>query len=212
MSSEVGIAQGDTNNMGGSFNFPTALGEGEEVWVRGYLYFPAGFDFSASGQGLKTLRIHVKTSSGGNEGYHDVLINNGLTVGSEIGNPQFAPNNPSRNSIGQPITTGKWHAIEMYVKYSATPGKGVYRVWQNGNLIFEDKLTHTLRSSSSKADFIYLFTYWNGGAPKTQKAYVDDFIVTNQRPSNTDAHGNPYIGVSGTVSITPPPNPPSAIR
>ena len=108
-----------------------------------------------------------------------------------------------------PNTPGVWHAYEQYVKFSATAGKGIFRFWQDGKLIFEDKITPTL-ASSSQSDFIYLFTYWNNNAPATQSLYIDDAIVTNERPNNTDAAGNPFIGVgnatfTATYCATKPP-------
>jgi len=209
LAGEMGIDGGSTGvgDWGGKINFPKNLGEGDEVWLRTFLYFPSGFNFSATGQGVKTMRVHVKRPDGGNEGYIGTLIDGGITVASEVGNPNFAPNNPSRASLGITVPRGAWHAIEQYIKFSATPGKAIYRVWQNGKLIFEDTSTRTLRSSSSSADFMYLFTYWNGGAPKSQKAYVDDMIVTNERPSNTDASGNPFIGTGGTKFVAAPKPP-----
>jgi len=213
LAAEMGIDGGSTGfgDWGGKIDFPTELGEGDEVWLRAYLYFPTGFDFSATGQGLKTQRIHVKNPDGSNQGYIGTLIDNGITVASEVGNPEFKPNNPNSDQLGTPVPRGAWHAIEQYIKFSATPGKAVYRVWQNGKLIFEDTATHTLRSSTSKSDFMYLFTYWNGGAPKTQKAYVDDLVVTSDRPSNTDAHGNHFIGI-GDVEIVAAPAPPFLLK
>jgi hypothetical protein len=96
--------------------------------------------------------------------------------------------------IGAQTTTGTWHSYEQYVKFSNTPGKGIFRFWQDGNLIFEDKVTPTL-GVSAQADFIYLFTYWNGDAPKSQSAYVDDIVITSATPNNHDAAGNPFIGL-----------------
>jgi len=42
--------------------------------------------------------------------------------------------------------------------------------------------------------FYFSCTYWNNGAPQTQTSYVDDILITNETPNNTDEFGNPMIG------------------
>ncbi len=196
-SAEVGIDAGTEGfgDWGGSFNYPD-LHQGDEIWFRVYLYFPSGFDFSCTQcAGLKAMRIHTAAPDLSNEGYLDVLIDNGLNVGSEI-TPDYFTNNPDWKNLGTPVITEDWVAIEQYVKLSSVPGEAVYRVWQNGTLIKEDLQTETLRTAVSISDFIYLFSYWNGTAPQTQKAYVDDVVVTNETPGVVDASGNPFIGLT----------------
>ena len=206
-SAQVGIKSGTDGwgDWGGSFHFPSKLYEGDEIWFRTYIYYPKDFDFTASGRGMKTMRIHKSSKSGENEGYFDVLRSNeggALTIGSE-----FLGVQGDRINLGDVVPKGTWQAYEMYVKFSSVSGGGIYRVWQNGKLIFEDTASRTLTSSSSKADFIYMWTYWNGKAPKTQNAYIDDVVITSDKPGQRDSHGNPYIGLVGGT-ITSPPKPP----
>lgn len=215
MSLEMGITAGDTgfHTFGAELALPpikqfpgaSPLGEGSELWYRVWYYFPNGFDFTSGGAGLKLSRIH--TSSGG---YMTLLIRNGLKAISEVGGAAFYSSQQTK-SLGSMVPTGQWHAIEHYVKLHSQAGKGIYRIWQNGNLIFEDTQNPTLANSSSVADRLYLFTYWNDGAPKTQSLYVDDWVVTTDRPGNTDSHGNPFIGI-GNAQILASPNPPNSIR
>ena len=199
-SAKVGISAGTDGwgNWGGVYTFPTKLVQGDEIWFRAYVYYPLDFDYKASGQGLKTMRIHTgkNVATGGNEGYFDVLTSgSGLSIGSEITNDHYTNNSRSEwANQGVRVAKGKWTEIEMYVKFSSVSGQGIYRVWQNGTLIFEDKKTKTLRSSTSVSDYVYLFTYWNGGAPATQSAYVDDITITTDTPSKVDSFGNRYIG------------------
>ena len=184
-------------SWGGEIKFPIALHQGDEIWFRTYIYFPSDFDFSATGIGLKMMRIHTSKDKT-NEGYVDVLVarSNGLTISGEI-DPLFFENNGVQTwkGIADVVPRGTWQAYEQYVKFSSVPGDGIYRVWQNGKLVFEDAVTRTLRSPTSKSDWIYIFGYWNGNAPKTQKAYMDSTVVTSEHPGNTDAHGNPFIGL-----------------
>lgn len=214
-SSIIGIDKGDTGfgEWGGSFKFPQALREGDEVWYRAYIFFPQDFNLSAGGVGLKTMRIHVQSSSGSNEGYLDLLISGDLTVGIEFSRAAFTATNLDYKNRGVNVTKGTWHAYEQYVKFSSVPGQGIYRVWQDGKLVLDDNTTKTLKGSGSSSGFVYLFGYWNDGAPKTQSAYIDDIFITNERPSQRDANGNPMIGLTSSYNVTSsyiaPPQPPT---
>ena len=213
LSSVIGIDAGATGfgDWGGSLRFPAPLREGEEVWYRAYIFFPQDFDLSAGGVGLKTMRIHAQSSSGSNEGYLDMLISGDLTIGIEFAREAFQATNTDWKNFGVNVTKGTWHAYEQYVKFSSVPGRGIYRVWQDGKLVLDDNTTKTLGGSGSSSDFVYIFSYWNDGAPKTQSAYIDDIYITNQRPSQRDANGNPMIGLTDSrlANIASPPNPPT---
>jgi hypothetical protein len=225
MSLEIGVVKGDSK-FGGSFGLPPKavdgpsgerwaemslpdIKEGDEFWYRIWYYFPTGYDFTTdSSQGLKMSRIRTQGSGGGFEGSIDILIDSGITLGNEIKN---ALPSSQRNSQGSMVPRGKWHAIESYTKFSSVPGKSIRRVWQDGKLIFEDKQSPTLKTSKSTAAQMFLFTYWNGSAPKTQQCYMDDMVFTTDTPTNKDSSGNSYIGV-GNVAFIAKPNPPSNIQ
>ena len=227
-----GDTSGGFGNWGGGWKFPSNLHKDDEIWFRTWVYYPAGWSFECGGcsEGMKFMRIHVGSESGGHVGYHHNYINSGgrLFIGGGVsdaaGNTVFNTypvwTDPTlRGAAGEDVgpdfpgvakvTLGEWHAFEQYIKFDPAPGKGVRRTWYDGKLVFEDTLTGTMRSSSDVADLIYIWTYWNNGAPKTQTAYIDDVIITSDRPNNTDSFGNPYIGI-GNVTILQPPKPPSA--
>jgi len=217
-SASVTAVKGQTGfgKWGGGFKFPTTLKQGDQIWFRVNILYPEGWDFSCGGcrQGMKFMRIHTATSSGKNEGFYNTLIRGGTTGGlitadSEVLGSSFWINNGNGDVFnkGTPVIRGKWHTYEQYIKWSSVPGKGIYRVWQDGNLIFEDLKTATLRSSTSISDYIYLYTYWNNGAPRTQTAYIDDVVVTNEIPGKKDAYGNSYVGVGASIYIAPPKPP-----
>lgn len=231
-SAKATITEGNDGwrQWGGQTIFPTPLKVGDEIWYRVFIYYPQDWIF---GNGPKGLRIHLADNAGGNIGYFDYFIlGNQLNLASEIGssldvvgggpcpygsNPnwkQFRCNmeklgNPQKNLIN--VTKGTWHAFEMYVKLHHEPGKAMYRAWYDGQLIFEDPLTATMKSPTDQADFIYLFTTWNGGAPATQSNYIDDLLITNEIPSNRDSKGNPFIGTGG-VTFKARPNPPQILQ
>jgi len=213
-SAKATITEGDVGwlQWGGTFDYPD-LHEGDEIWFQAYIYWPTDWVWT---DGPKSLRIHIADSGGANRGYYDIFLKPWeIHIGSEVGNPEFSTNVYPRNHIAgkRDGDVGRWVPLEMYVKFSAKPGQGIYRVWKDGKLIFEDKLTRTLISSTDKSDFIYLFTIWNNGAPATQSNYIDDITITNEKPSNTDAHGNAYIGTGDvTFKTIAKPNPPSSIK
>ncbi|RLC99013.1 MAG: hypothetical protein DRI46_10245 [Chloroflexi bacterium] len=209
---EMWIEEGNDGfgEWGGKFIFPTKLQNGDEIWYRVYLYFPDSFSFDKGGApGLKTMRIGTANSnSTKREGHLDILIGtDGLVIGSEQENG-FYENNPNWRDVGDPLARGSWQVIEHYIKFSATPGKGIRRMWRNGVLEFEDTVTATLKTATSVADYAFLFSYWNNNAPKSQYAYADEIILTSNRPSNTDSNGNHFVGV-GDISFIAPPNPPA---
>lgn len=210
----VGIAEGSTGwgEWGGSLKYPKPLYEGDEVWLRVWSYFPPGFSFECGGcaQGMKFMRIHIQSDSGVNEGYHSILIKNGIEVDSEVTGNTFHNNNKGKKRVGKMVTNGTWHAYEMYIKFSSRAGNGIYRVWQDGNLVFEDTVTRTLNTSTSRSNLVYFLTYWNNGAPKSQSAYVDDIVVTSVQPVSTDDHGNHFVGVGDRSSAESPPDSPTA--
>jgi len=219
-SGSVTAIQGNTGFglWGGGFEFPSKLKEGDQIWSRINVLYPPGWDFSCGGcrQAMKFMRIHTASAGGANEGFYNTLIKGGTTGGlitadSEVNGGEFWNNNGAGSllfNLGTPVIRGQWHTYEQQVKFSSVPGKGIYRIWQDGNLIFEDLKTATLRSSTSKSDYIYIWTYWNNGAPRTQTAYTDDIVITSEIPGKKDASGNPYIGVGASIYVARP-KPPS---
>jgi hypothetical protein len=199
-SAKVSWLQGSDGwgQSGGLFNYPAELGEGDELWVRGYFYFQSPWSWTSSPV-VKVLRgVRIKNSSGVHIGYLSVFsdTNGQITLSNEVGDYQ--------QGTGVYFDRDRWQSIEMYVKLSAmTP---IFRIWKDGVLIFEDTTHRTLNSSfpSDKADFAYVFTYWNGGVPQNQVSYVDDFVFTTTRPSKQDAQGNYMIGpIESILTLNP---------
>lgn len=216
-SASVYIEKG-TNGFGmwgGGFTFPTLLKEGDTLWWRVKVYYPTGWDFSCGGctEGVKFMRIHTQDKDGKNQGYQSTLINGGTTGGqiaasTEVHPSPFWINNGGRqDKKGTSIPRNQWVTYEFMVKFHSEENKGEYRLWQDGNLIFEDTITPTLISSTSTSGLVYLYTYWNKGAPRSQTSYVDDIVLTNEIPGERDAYGNPYIGVGQATSVARPKPP-----
>ena len=181
----------------GELNNPQTVTNGQEIWARGYYYFASPWSWSnATGAAgfIKILRIHIANASGGNAGYLSIIAN---ATGQIIASNEPADYGPV---TGTKLDTDAWQCLEIYAKLSTT--NPVFRIWKNGVLIFEDTVHRTLTSISDYANYNYIMTTWNGGAPQNQTEYVDEFVVTTDRPSQVDIKGNPMIGmVNGT---TPP--------
>ncbi len=195
----VYIEEGQTGfgTWGGGISFPEALGEGDEIWFQVSVFYPAGWDFSCGGctEGMKFMRVHTQSSGGANEGYLSTLIKGDTTSGYISVNTEVVSSGfDFSRGLGSNITRDRWHTFEMYIKFSSDPNIGRYRVWQNGALI-NDQGVATLRSSSSTSNLVYVYTYWNSGAPKTQTSYIDNIIITDTTPKLKDRNGYPFIGV-----------------
>ena len=213
---------GEFGRWGGAWNFESNLKQGDEIWFRVWVYYPNDFKFTSStGEGMKFMRIHVASANGKNEGYHHNFISQGKNkgkffVGGEVrdsdGKTIFDNKSkpelrgPDNSGIGQ-VSLGQWHAYEEYVLFHSTPGKAIRRTWFDGRLVMEDTQTATLGSSTSYSDFIYIWTYWNGGAPKVQSAFIDDVIITSDQPSKTDNNGYPFLGTGNVVILAAPKAP-----
>ena len=200
--------------MGGGANFPTSLGKGQSVHAQWSVYFPTGFDWYACGGGrLKFFRIRTELdqTSQGNEGYHDLYLKT-LCLGvpaSEDGELTYIFEGDSGTGkywydTGEVMQRGAWETFEIQVDFDNVPksqgGTGRVRAWRkkgNQMVLFLDlQDVRTLKTAASYAPFFYIFTYWNGGVPKTQSMYIDRVVIEKDMSKlvETDAAGNKIIG------------------
>jgi hypothetical protein len=224
---EMNVTGGDTafGVWGGIISHPSPLKKGQEIWFRVRTFMPTGFNYDSYGEGghLKFLRIHTQSAGGDNEGYNDWYINpagepmshkfifEGEQMWYEMATSAFAP----KHEV--------WESYEFYVKLDDVPvskgGQGRIRAWKNGKLLADITNRKTLVTATSVSDRTHIFTYWNGGAPKTQKMYVDDIVLTSDKPTNSQcdgappcvgtfetANGSTPIGSSGSTQMPPPKN------
>jgi len=212
IAAKLTVTAGDTafGRWGGIINFPELLRKGDEVWFRVNTFFPAGFNWDSTSGGslLKFLRVHVQTSSGGNSGYNDWYMTPEATTIPH----QFLYEGQQQwfrfGAASDEVQRGRWETYEMYIKLDNIPvdqgGTARVRVWKDGRLLSEITGAETLNSATDTSDRAHLFTYWNGGAPKTQHMYVDDIVVTSDTPSGRDANGYPMVGTPGSGGQTGP--------
>jgi hypothetical protein len=197
------------------------LRKGDEMWVRFRVFMPAGFDYGvySAGDTLKFIRLQIQGDlpthhfewewmrEGKSKPHGSLLEYRDCSSYSDcwafFGSRDDAP------------TRGVWDTWEMYVKVDDVPvdegGHGKTLTWKNGKLIGKQTRISTINNSNDTIDAIRFFSYWNGGAPKTQHLYFDDLVWTNERPTATDSQGNPHIGVGNFVAVASP-MPPSSIQ
>ena len=216
------INQGATafGTWGGIIDFAsygvTNLVKGDEIWIRVHTFMPAGFDYNSNAEGnlLKFMRVHTRTASNTNIGYNEWYI---TPTTNPFASHQFIYEGEQKwsyvNDLSQRPQLGVWETYEFYLKLDDVPaasgGQARARFWKNGALILDVADRQTLQNPGVFVDRMHFFTYWNGGSPQTQQMYIDDLIITTAPPSNTDASGNPFIGVA---QATPAPKPPSNVQ
>lgn len=201
-SARFGVQAG-SDLFGGIREFPTRLGPGSELWIRFRVYWPAGFDWTAR-PFLKFFRVHTQSPTRSNEGYVDWYVNNP----ERVSDPPFQIIKEYEDiwhyfgvdPIDDP-RTGVWETYEAHYVFDTVPvsrgGRARVQAWKNGVLLADIRDMRTLETPASYAHQLQ-FSYWNGGAPKSQSWYVDDIRLTTVRPSARDAWGNPMIGTAWT--------------
>lgn len=185
------------------------------------LKFPNGFEFNKNGRN-KFLRLRTFHGDRISEGYNDLYID--ATPGTDNWDGGYAPYQFIFEGAQQWYRAGKaedffqlgkWNTIEYQIrlddKKKSQGGNSLVRIWYNGKLVGETTERQTLQRPDSYVESLYLFTYWdNNGAHKSQKLYVDDLVVTSDKPSSRDANGNPFIGVGNGSQVSQPSNVPAS--
>jgi hypothetical protein len=174
-------------NWGGIVNFPSALRRGDELWLQFYIYFPAGFQITTNTGSLKFIRILTQTEVGGWAGQNDIqLMNDGdpsnsFRVMKEGQDQWFRFGAPSL------IKRDQWHRVTTHLVFDSVSavngGLSRVRFWLDGRLLTEEKRITTLGGSRDIVKSFFLFTYWNGGAPRTQSLFVDEILMANRVPA-----------------------------
>lgn len=228
-STKFSMFEGVENDGQYTYQLGSDLHEGDELWVRVYIYPPIGFRWDCNPI-TKILRITVAGSDGSNVSYHSLLstrqTNYGcgsgttfgyMVTGSEMNSSQSPPpicQNTNTEDGGGYLVPGQWHSIEMYLKVSAT--NGILRAWHNG--VLRNEYLYPTIPSGGYIPFNrtenwtqhHLLGWWNGGPVQNQSIYFDDFVETNEAPPNQDLEGNPMIGPRDWISYsdtTPPAQP-----
>lgn len=151
-----------------------AVASGGEIWFRGYVYAKSPWKWGD----LVVKMMRISTNSGM------------LSIFWGWGNGEVILSNERadvQTNTGVMLEKDKWICLEMYIKFG---NPGIFRIWKNGVLAIQD----TSHKTGEYTGRILIMSQWNGNAPQNQTEYVDDFIVTTDRPSRQDSHGNYMIG------------------
>lgn len=200
-SASVTIQEGDHGfgKWGGSIIYPEVLRKGDTLWFQMHAYYPEGYDNYSYGEGgrLKFFRIHTAQSNGDHCCYNDLLW--------------LGPNDPEPLAFsfeGQggysyvgnqndQITFNTWESYQVVTTFDSVAvdngGLARIRIYKNDQLLADITDTQTLDADNHYADFTFLYTYWNGMAPKTQTMWVDEITLTNEPPETTDPFGFPML-------------------
>jgi len=218
LAAELNVEGGSTGYgyWGGTFTLPENIQKGGELWFRVKTYMPIGFNYDSTSEGnrLKFIRFHTMSPTSSNEGYDDWYIN---PRGSKTPFSWIFEGEQKWSDFGgaeDVIQLGQWEVYEMYVYFDDVAvdngGKARVRLWKNGKLLKDITDRKTLVRTTSYVDRVHLFTYWNGGAPQTQKMWVDDIVLTTDTPLKKDAQGNAFVGLDPSTNYAAPPVAPVA--
>ena len=210
-SAKVHFAAGDTCydpslTCGAFFETPSPIGNGGELWLRAYIYFPDEWDWGdqdGNGQWRKILRFNVPDRG-------RISVVGVWPMGADT-TAEIAGGNEAGGSYayegqftGVDLPIGRWFAVEQYVKLGTTDATSLHKIWLDGVLIFDNKDIATdtpfLADENGTISATMIFTYWNGRVRTTQDAWVDSVVITTDTPANVDAHGNRMIGPVGWSS------------
>jgi hypothetical protein len=173
---------------GGVINFPRPLIHGEELWLQLYIFVPNDFVIATPGNGsLKFLRVRTKTATGGNGGFNDIQLVDDAAQTNSFRMIKEGQHTWFRFGGAGSFTKGVWQRVTVHLQLHSVPlasgGNARVRVWQNGRLLTDESRMQTLGGTDHVADAFYLFTYWNGSAPKRQSLYVDDIRLASAQPT-----------------------------
>lgn len=186
---QLNIEEGDQGfgRWGGVINLPEFVYADQELWFQMYIYIPDSFLLDTDHGSLKTIRFMSQKADGSGSGALDVQL------ADEDSPYVFRMIREYADSTGwltfgerEQFPKNQWHKITTYLyadhKTASEGGKSQVKVWLNDELVTDEREIKTLAFEGSNFKFLYLFTYWNGHAPKTQQLWVDKIQITNERP------------------------------
>ena len=85
-------------------------------------------------------------------------------------------------SYADPSNVGRWICHEMYVRMNTSgEADGAYTFWADGEVIIERTEVDLRGSTSFNFNAVQLDCYWNGGSPRKQSRFYDNFVVSTER-------------------------------
>ena len=228
--------------FGGALKDGINAGEGKDVWLRVYHFFPQGYCYGysnqtppanyADGNGkMKWFRLQYSNNErftvelGGfaNVGAKGQSCPSSSTVWGAIEEFSHASGGLRAlpNSDAKPIPRGQWAAVQVHIHLSSSAGSGYLEAWVDDTYLGR-KASETL-PPNAQLQSVWYGNYWNGGAPSQQHWFIDEIIMTTAAPDTTDSGGRRYIhpqtrvadfkgGGGDTAPDESPPRPPTDVR
>lgn len=162
---------GDADNFAQSSD----VYDGGHVWYQLQTFFPTGFDFTATGFNLKFMRIGTRRGNGSNGGYLDIYIKNNREVYYQN---EVADASQDDVDDTKRINTNEWQTWTVHAVLSRTTP--LFELWRGTEKLLTNNTFVTLPDNAGYAERAMFVTYWNGGVPQNQEAFVDNIKVSNQ--------------------------------
>lgn len=153
-----------------------------EIYMRWYHKFETGFD----GFPPKMARI-TSIGPGWDKrfGVHEWIDNQEIVADVHVpfsthaNSSGWLPLQHSGFFYSDPANVGRWTCHEMYVKTN-TPGveDGRYTFWIDGAQVVDVPNIDLRGSTDYNFNNAMLDCYWNGGSPKDQSRFYDNFVVS----------------------------------
>lgn len=182
---------------GGIIDFPQKVFKGETIWLEMHVNVPDTFSIITPTNGsLKFLRFKSSKADGAHSGYVDMqIIDDGASDPEEFRMMREGQSGGwfyyGQNGM---LTRDTWHRVNVELSVDnvalSQGGTAQAKFWLNGNLITTEKDIKAIMASTDYMESFYLFTYWNGDAPKDQHLWVDNIQISNERPVWADEFGS----------------------
>ena len=194
-SAELSIERGmkGFGHWGATVRFAEPLYQDDELWLLFHVLFPEDFDMRSEGGRLPLVRFHMVSAGGRPEASLELALKGGgkhLELLRQQGQGKLERVSQQEMSRFKPLERGKWHAIEVHLRLASKGHNGLVRVWHNAALVLESRHIRLLENSFSRVEHLFFFGAWPGGSPRTQVAYLDDVVLTTDRPAQRDRRGN----------------------
>lgn len=188
---------------GGITSSTFSLTSGDNLWIRQYQRFTAGF-----------CAAYSNTDASGMDGYGNTKWFRGYfddhpfwtfhlqnfshqscnVNGPRIGDIETDTGIDGFEGAGVILTRDEWLAIQLHVRCSSVAANAFCRVWIGETFIGElSTPTMTTHPGGTSTCYIRLGDYWNGGSYQSSTVYLGDTIVTKQTPNTLDSGGRPFI-------------------
>jgi hypothetical protein len=158
----------------------------EHLFMRWYHKFENGF----SGFPPKMARMRYRNQSDWSSpleihtwiNTNKIVADVKATHSKQANSTGWLPIALSNFTFANTANIGRWVCFEMEVQLN-TPGQqdGVYRIWADDSMIVERTNVDLRGSESYLINEVMLDCYWNGGSPKEQNRYYDNFVISTKR-------------------------------